>query len=127
MDAESPHLIRRMSRNSESRPLVWKNRKRVERNANFRKESGVTIETAVFVDAFLYNHMARENFPDETEQEMTHFVLAMINAVISKVLLLSSGVLGPSGDTQSRKLDLERPFTMVVFFCTLSGAITLSG
>lgn len=65
--------------------LAAENRKRVRRNANSLKGQGITIETAVFVDAFLYNHMARTNFPDDTEFELTHFVLAMINAVISRV------------------------------------------
>lgn len=43
----------------------------------------VTIETAIFVDAYLYKHMAQENFPDDVDREMTHFVLTMMNAVIS--------------------------------------------
>jgi hypothetical protein len=75
-----------MSWNPKVSPLIPKNRKRdVKRSANIQSESEITIETAVFVDAFLYNHMARTNFPDDTEQEMTHFVLTMINAVISRV------------------------------------------
>jgi hypothetical protein len=74
-----------MSWNPQTPPLISKSKKRVERSANIQSESAITIETAVFVDAFLYNHMARTNFPDDTEQEMTHFVLAMINAVISRV------------------------------------------
>ena len=41
----------------------------------------VTIETAIFVDAALYSHMVRNLFPDNTEEEVTHFILAMINAV----------------------------------------------
>ena len=59
-------------------------------------DSGVLVETAVFVDAFLYNHMARTHFPDgAAEQEMTHFVLAMINAVkLTPSPSLSSGNLG---------------------------------
>lgn len=123
LDAESPHLIRRMSRNSESRPLVWKNRKRVERNANFRKESGVTIETAVFVDAFLYNHMARENFPDETEQEMTHFVLAMINAV---QLLYQDDSLGHQIDFQVQRLEMwtRQPLDLLPILASSSGSTT---
>jgi len=55
-------------------------------------DSGVLVETAVFVDAFLYNHMARTHFPDgAADQEIQHFVLAMINAV--EWNLLSSGDL----------------------------------
>ncbi len=85
-DSQNRHLVRRMSWNPKVSPLIPKNRKRdVKRSANIQSESEITIETAVFVDAFLYNHMARTNFPDDTEQEMTHFVLTMINAVISRV------------------------------------------
>jgi hypothetical protein len=55
-------------------------------------DSGVLVETAVFVDAFLYNHMARTHFPDgAADQEIQHFVLAMINAV--EWNLFSSGDL----------------------------------
>lgn len=75
--------------------IAAKNRKRARRNTDSSKGSGITIETAVFVDAFLYNHMARTNFPDDTEFELTHFVLAMINAVISRVYDQHPEALGP--------------------------------
>lgn len=38
------------------------------------------IETAIFVDRDLFQHMSK-NFPDNTESQMIRFVLAMINAV----------------------------------------------
>lgn len=38
------------------------------------------VETAVFVDKDLFDHM-KTNFPVETEREVIRFVLAMINAV----------------------------------------------
>ncbi|XP_056633352.1 A disintegrin and metalloproteinase with thrombospondin motifs adt-1-like isoform X1 [Diorhabda sublineata] len=38
------------------------------------------VETAVFVDRDLFEHM-KSNFPHETEREVIRFVLAMINAV----------------------------------------------
>ncbi|XP_044263790.1 A disintegrin and metalloproteinase with thrombospondin motifs adt-1-like [Tribolium madens] len=40
----------------------------------------VFVETAVFVDRDLFEHM-KTNFPVETERELIRFVLAMINAV----------------------------------------------
>lgn len=40
----------------------------------------VFVETAVFVDKDLFEHM-KTNFPVETERELIRFVLAMINAV----------------------------------------------
>jgi hypothetical protein len=103
-----------MSWNPQAQPLVPKNRKRVERSINIQSESGITIETAVFVDAFLYSHMARTNFPDDTEQEMTHFVLAMINAVISRVYYYhpeSLSAVHRMGHATLRKLNLEGLFT----------------
>lgn len=42
--------------------------------------SPVFVETAVFVDRDLFDHM-KTNFPVETERELIRFVLAMINAV----------------------------------------------
>lgn len=82
------HLVRRMSWSPNWLRVAAneKKKKRVRRNVNSERGSGITIETAVFVDAYLYSHMARTSFPDDTEQEMTHFVLAMINAVISCLL-----------------------------------------
>lgn len=40
----------------------------------------IYVETAVFVDKDLYNHMTT-TFPVNTENELIRFVLAMINAV----------------------------------------------
>jgi hypothetical protein len=40
----------------------------------------IHVETAVFVDKDLYQHMAL-NFPTDTERELVRVVLAMINAV----------------------------------------------
>jgi hypothetical protein len=40
----------------------------------------IHVETAVFIDKDLYQHMAL-NFPDDTERELVRVVLAMINAV----------------------------------------------
>lgn len=38
------------------------------------------VETAVFVDRDLFDHM-KTNYPIDTERELIRFVLAMINAV----------------------------------------------
>lgn len=43
-------------------------------------QPAVHIETAVFVDRDLVQHMAL-NFPIDTEREVVRFVLAMVNAV----------------------------------------------
>lgn len=58
--------------------------KRVKRNSKI--EHPVFIETAVFVDRDLFDHM-KSNFPADTERELIRFVLAMINAVSEKVQL----------------------------------------
>jgi hypothetical protein len=42
----------------------------------------IFVETAVFVDKDLFEHM-KTNFPVDTERELIRFVLAMINAVSS--------------------------------------------
>lgn len=55
--------------------------KRVKRTS--KTESPVFIETAVFVDRDLFDHM-KSNFPADTERELIRFVLAMINAVSEK-------------------------------------------
>ncbi|XP_065167157.1 LOW QUALITY PROTEIN: A disintegrin and metalloproteinase with thrombospondin motifs adt-1-like [Atheta coriaria] len=46
----------------------------------FPPDSPVFVETAVFVDRDLFEHM-KSNFPIDTERELIRFVLAMINAV----------------------------------------------
>lgn len=53
--------------------------KRAKRDAT-ASGSPVFVETAVFVDRDLFDHM-KTNFPMETERELIRFVLAMINAV----------------------------------------------
>ncbi|XP_045481420.1 A disintegrin and metalloproteinase with thrombospondin motifs adt-1-like isoform X2 [Harmonia axyridis] len=47
---------------------------------NFPPGAPVFVETAVFVDRDLFDHM-RNNFPVDTERELIRFVLAMVNAV----------------------------------------------
>ncbi|KAI4468512.1 adamts a disintegrin and metalloprotease with thrombospondin motifs protease [Holotrichia oblita] len=54
-------------------------RKRLKRET-FPEGSPVFVETAVFVDRDLFDHMIT-NFPVDTERELIRFVLAMINAV----------------------------------------------
>ena len=90
---DSLHLIQRVSWKRESPSAANKQgfgRQHGRRKRTLLKDGahhqGVTIETAVFVDAFLYNHMARTRFTEHPEREMTHFVLAMMNAVISSPL-----------------------------------------
>lgn len=56
--------------------IVQKNR--IKRDTNI--ENPVFIETAVFVDRDLFDHM-KNNYPVDTERELIRFVLAMINAV----------------------------------------------
>lgn len=48
----------------------------------------IYVETAVFVDKDLYNHMMT-TFPVNTENELIRFVLAMINAVSLSALKLA--------------------------------------
>lgn len=44
------------------------------------------VETAVFVDKDLFEHM-KVNFPANAERELIRFVLAMINAVRDHIKL----------------------------------------
>lgn len=46
--------------------------------------SPIFVETAVFVDRDLFDHM-KTNFPTDTERELIRFILAMINAVSSSI------------------------------------------
>lgn len=46
----------------------------------FSLETPVFVETAVFVDKDLFEHM-KNNFPANADRELIRFVLAMINAV----------------------------------------------
>jgi len=77
-----PHVMESRLHNS-SAVLRW--------SREVRDRRDITVETAVFVDASLYNHMMRTQFQERTLEEMTHFVLAMINAVskfLQSLLLL---------------------------------------
>lgn len=124
-NSEKRHLVKRMSWNP-NWLRVASDRKRFRRNVNTERGSGITIETAVFVDAYLYSHMARTNFPDDTEQEMTHFVLAMINAVIYS-LLPSSGSLQSVNHYRAtvQKVAYEIFQCSTKRFNSLSGAIAI--
>lgn len=51
-----------------------------KRRDAFQVEGPIFVETAVFVDRDLFDHM-KSNFPIDTERELIRFVLAMINAV----------------------------------------------
>lgn len=62
----------------------------------------VHIETAVFVDRDLVQHMAL-NFPVDTEREVVRFVLAMVNAV---QLLYESPSLGRPVRLALKRLEL---------------------
>jgi hypothetical protein len=53
----------------------------------------IHVETAVFVDKDLYQHMAL-NFPADTERELVRVVLAMINAVSQYSAMFRGGGLG---------------------------------
>lgn len=59
-------------------PVINASTKRAKREVTV--ESPVFVETAVFVDRDLFDHM-KTNFPIDTERELIRFVLAMINAV----------------------------------------------
>ncbi|KAJ3648726.1 hypothetical protein Zmor_020505 [Zophobas morio] len=61
---------------SEKNPLSLKRSKRESPPLG----TPVFVETAVFVDRDLFEHM-KTNFPVDTERELIRFVLAMINAV----------------------------------------------
>jgi hypothetical protein len=54
--------------------------RREKRSAVLLPGTPIHVETAVFIDKDLYQHMAI-NFPTDTERELVRVVLAMINAV----------------------------------------------
>lgn len=54
--------------------------RREKRSAVLVPGTPIHVETAVFIDKDLYQHMAL-NFPTDTERELVRVVLAMINAV----------------------------------------------
>ncbi|XP_050512535.1 A disintegrin and metalloproteinase with thrombospondin motifs adt-1-like [Diabrotica virgifera virgifera] len=60
--------------------LAHSHRKSRRKREVFPDGSPAFVETAVFVDKDLFEHM-KTNFPYETEREVIRFVLAMINAV----------------------------------------------
>lgn len=49
------------------------------------------VETAVFVDRDLFDHM-KTNYPIDTERELIRFVLAMINAVSKPLKILAKSM-----------------------------------
>ncbi|CAG9856832.1 unnamed protein product [Phyllotreta striolata] len=59
---------------------VTSERRRRKREVAFPEGAPAFVETAVFVDKDLFEHM-KSNFPYDTERELIRFVLAMINAV----------------------------------------------
>lgn len=71
-------------------------------NVKDRPHSHLTIETAVFVDKDLYKHM-QQNFPEDTQGEVTRIVLAMINAV---QLLYQDPSLGHRVDFVLKRLEV---------------------
>ena len=54
--------------------------RRAKRSVMLLPGTPIHVETAVFIDKDLYQHMAL-NFPADTERELVRVVLAMINAV----------------------------------------------
>lgn len=61
-----------------------KPKKKRSKREIFPAGTPVFVETAVFVDKDLFEHMST-NYPEETERELIRFVLAMINAVITQI------------------------------------------
>jgi hypothetical protein len=64
--------------------------RREKRSAVLLPGTPIHVETAVFIDKDLYQHMAL-NFPADTERELVRVVLAMINAV-SQYPILRTGL-----------------------------------
>ncbi|XP_017776804.1 PREDICTED: A disintegrin and metalloproteinase with thrombospondin motifs 18-like [Nicrophorus vespilloides] len=81
LEANQPHRKRKRKnvvmkrREKRSTRDAYRNRRNL-----FSTESPVFVETAVFVDRDLFEHM-KSNYPIDTERELIRFVLAMINAV----------------------------------------------
>lgn len=65
--------------------------KRPKREA-FPDGAPAFVETAVFVDRDLFDHM-KTNYPIDTERELIRFVLAMINAVSNPMRILTKSIL----------------------------------
>lgn len=66
----------RVDKTTAEKQNVLRRRKR----ETFPEGAPAFVETAVFVDRDLFDHM-KSNFPVDTERELIRFVLAMINAV----------------------------------------------
>ncbi|CAH1169956.1 unnamed protein product, partial [Phaedon cochleariae] len=66
-------------RDTKAKKDIFKKKVRVRRET-FPEGAPAFVETAVFVDKDLFEHM-KTNFPVNTERELIRFVLAMINAV----------------------------------------------
>ncbi|PNF35840.1 hypothetical protein B7P43_G09399 [Cryptotermes secundus] len=99
--------------------------RRKKRSAVLVPGTPIHVETAVFIDKDLYQHMAL-NFPTDTERELVRVVLAMINAV---QLLYHDPSLGRQVNFVLKRLEilhvdpvsLQRPHDIDRFlssFCT---------
>ncbi|KAF5283864.1 hypothetical protein FQA39_LY04684 [Lamprigera yunnana] len=73
-----------------------------KKREDFPPEAPVFVETAVFVDPDLFDHM-KSNYPIDTERELIRFVLAMINAV---QLLYHDSSLGRPVNFVLKRLDI---------------------
>ncbi|XP_011178053.1 uncharacterized protein LOC105209376 [Zeugodacus cucurbitae] len=75
--------VKKNKNNDEHGDYQKRTRRRRRRNiasGSTKIPQDLYIETAIFVDRDLFQHMSK-NFPDNTESQMIRFVLAMINAV----------------------------------------------
>ncbi|KAB0803859.1 hypothetical protein PPYR_00829 [Photinus pyralis] len=68
------HGHRKVS-HSKTKDAPWRSKREL-----FPIDGPIFVETAVFVDRDLFDHM-QSNYPVDTERELIRFVLAMINAV----------------------------------------------
>lgn len=75
IDSKIPHVI--IKRSTGNTVDINGNNHWLQRKARYPP---VHIETAIFVDSDLYNHMG-VNFPKDTERQLVNFVLTMVNAV----------------------------------------------
>lgn len=75
------HKQHHQQQQSESQKATKRSRRFISTVKDWRSTSDVlNIETAIFVDTDLYNHMTK-NFPKDTSAHLIRFVLAMINGV----------------------------------------------
>lgn len=84
-----------------------KDKLRRRKREAFPPGAPVFVETAVFVDRDLFEHM-KTNFPIDTERELIRFVLAMINAV---QLLYHDPSLGRPVNFVLKRLDILKEET----------------